>query len=67
MDEIAEKGLAAHWKYKEGHDKTTIDKFVNWVREVLENPRPEAATEFVEDFQLNLYTDEIYVFTPKGN
>ncbi|TVQ13798.1 MAG: bifunctional (p)ppGpp synthetase/guanosine-3',5'-bis(diphosphate) 3'-pyrophosphohydrolase [Balneolaceae bacterium] len=66
MDEIAEKGLAAHWKYKEGHDKTTIDKFVNWVREVLENPRPEAATEFVEDFQLNLYTDEIYVFTPKG-
>ena len=66
MDEIAEKGLAAHWKYKEGHDQTTIDKFVNWVREVLENPRPEAATEFVEDFQLNLYTDEIYVFTPKG-
>ncbi|MFU8860543.1 MAG: RelA/SpoT family protein [Cyclonatronaceae bacterium] len=66
MDEIAEKGLAAHWKYKEGHDKTTIDKFVNWVREVLDNPRPEAATEFVEDFQLNLYTDEIYVFTPKG-
>ena len=66
MDEIAEKGLAAHWKYKEGHDRTTIDKFVNWVREVLDNPRPEAATEFVEDFQLNLYTDEIYVFTPKG-
>jgi GTP pyrophosphokinase/guanosine-3',5'-bis(diphosphate) 3'-pyrophosphohydrolase len=66
MDEIAEKGLAAHWKYKEGKDKNTIDRFVHWVRDILENPRPEAATEFVKDFQLNLYTDEIYVFTPNG-
>ncbi len=67
MDEIAERGLAAHWKYKEGTDKNQgLDRFVRWVREVLENPRPEAATEFVEDFQLNLYTDEIYIFTPKG-
>lgn len=66
MDEIAEKGLAAHWKYKEGGDKNTIDRFVHWVRDILENPRPDAATEFVKDFQLNLYTDEIYVFTPSG-
>ncbi|MEX2640497.1 MAG: bifunctional (p)ppGpp synthetase/guanosine-3',5'-bis(diphosphate) 3'-pyrophosphohydrolase [Balneolales bacterium] len=67
MDEIAEKGLAAHWQYKEGSDKDhDIERFVQWVREVLENPRPEAAMEFVEDFQLNLYTDEIYVFTPDG-
>ncbi len=67
MDEIAEMGLAAHWKYKEGNSGSrTIDRFVHWVREVLENPRPEAITEFVQDFQLNLYTDEIYVFTPKG-
>ncbi|MEX0686512.1 MAG: bifunctional (p)ppGpp synthetase/guanosine-3',5'-bis(diphosphate) 3'-pyrophosphohydrolase [Balneolales bacterium] len=68
MDEIAEKGLAAHWKYKEGSSEKDrdIERFVHWVREVLENPRPEAATEFVEDFQLNLYTDEIYVFTPNG-
>jgi len=67
MDEIAEMGLAAHWKYKEGNTgNQTIDRFVHWVREVLENPRPEAITEFVQDFQLNLYTDEIYVFTPKG-
>jgi guanosine-3',5'-bis(diphosphate) 3'-pyrophosphohydrolase len=66
MDEIAEKGLAAHWKYKEGTESAVLDKFVSWVREVLDNPRPEAATEFVEDFQLNLYTDEIYVFTPRG-
>jgi GTP pyrophosphokinase/guanosine-3',5'-bis(diphosphate) 3'-pyrophosphohydrolase len=70
MDEIAEKGLAAHWKYKEGSGNSNkdegLDRFVNWIREVMENPRPEAATEFVEDFQLNLYTEEIYVFTPKG-
>lgn len=67
MDEIAERGFAAHWRYKEGAEKTeSINQFVDWVREVLDNPRPEAATEFVEDFQLNLYTDEIYVFSPKG-
>jgi GTP pyrophosphokinase/guanosine-3',5'-bis(diphosphate) 3'-pyrophosphohydrolase len=67
MDEIAEMGLAAHWKYKEGSSGSqTIDRFVHWVRDVLDNPRPEAITEFVQDFQLNLYTDEIYVFTPKG-
>lgn len=68
MDEIAEKGLAAHWKYKEGGDQgsQSIDKFVHWVRDILDNPRPEAAVDFVKDFQLNLYSDEIYVFTPKG-
>ena len=68
MDEIAEKGLAAHWKYKENSSEKdrNIERFVHWVREVLDNPRPDAATEFVEDFQLNLYTDEIYVFTPDG-
>lgn len=67
MDDIAERGLAAHWKYKEGKEGSeTLDKFVTWVRDVLENPRPDAATEFVKDFQLNLYQDEIYVFTPDG-
>ncbi len=67
MDEIAEKGVAAHWKYKEGSaGSETLEKFIHWVREILDNPRPEAATEFVKDFQLNLYQDEIYVFTPDG-
>lgn len=68
MDDIAEKGLAAHWKYKEGAQQgsDTLDKFVSWVRDVLDNPRPDAATDFVKDFQLNLYKDEIYVFTPNG-
>ncbi len=68
MDNIAEQGLAAHWKYKEGESggSSELDKFVHWVRDVLDNPRPDAATEFVKDFQLNLYQDEIYVFTPDG-
>lgn len=66
MDDVAEKGVAAHWKYKEGGGSETLDKFVHWVRDILDNPRPEAATEFVKDFQLNLYQDEIYVFTPDG-
>lgn len=66
MDEIAEKGLAAHWKYKEGSSNQTLDRFVNWVRDVLDNPRPDEATDFVKDFQLNLYQNEIHVFTPNG-
>ncbi len=67
MDDIAEKGVAAHWKYKAGKGSSeTLDKFVTWVRDVLDNPRPEAATDFVKDFQLNLYQDEIYAFTPQG-
>jgi GTP diphosphokinase / guanosine-3',5'-bis(diphosphate) 3'-diphosphatase len=67
MDEIAEKGLAAHWKYKEGKGgKNPLDKISSWVRDALENPRPDAASEFVQDFTLNLFADEIYVFSPKG-
>lgn len=67
MDDIAEKGVAAHWKYKEGKGGSeTLDRFIHWVRDILDNPRPDAATEFVKDFQLNLYQDEIYAFTPDG-
>ena len=68
MDNIAEKGLAAHWKYKEGEKagSESLDRFVSWVRDVLDNPRPDSTMDFVKDFQLNLYQDEIYVFTPKG-
>lgn len=68
MDDIAEKGLAAHWKYKEGAQQGSenLDKIVTWVRDILDNPRPDAATDFVKDFQLNLYQEELYVFTPKG-
>ena len=69
MHEVAERGLAAHWKYKEGlsEQNQQIDKWLSWVRDLLENPRPEQATEFVQEFRLNLYDEEIYVFTPKGD
>ncbi|MFW5955252.1 MAG: RelA/SpoT family protein, partial [Rhodothermales bacterium] len=68
MHEIAERGVAAHWKYKEGvtGDDRKMDQFLSWVRDLLDNPRPEAATEFVKEFRLNLYDEEIYVFTPRG-
>lgn len=67
MDEIAEKGLAAHWKYKAGSDGSAKDdRYTGWIREIFDNPRPEAASEFVQDFTLNLFSDEIYVFTPRG-
>ncbi len=69
MHEIAERGVAAHWKYKEGVEKTDerMDQFLNWVHNLMENPDADQATEFVQEFSLDLYTDEIYVFTPKGD
>lgn len=66
MDEIAEKGLAAHYKYKE--DKSEDSKFDRWIaeiRELMENP-DLSAMDFVNEFKMNLFSDEIYVFTPKG-
>jgi RelA/SpoT family (p)ppGpp synthetase len=69
MHEIAEYGVAAHWKYKEGVSKSDerMQEVVAWVRELLENPHPDRATEFVKEFRLNLYDEEIYVFTPDGD
>ena len=69
MHEIAERGVAAHWKYKEGVDRADqqMEQLLTWMRELLDNPDPEQATEFVKDFRLNLYDEEIYVFTPKGD
>lgn len=67
MDEIAEKGYAAHWKYKE--DTNGVNKLDAWlaqIREMLEN-NDGSALEFVNDFKLNLFGEEIYVFTPKGD
>ncbi len=68
MHQIAERGFAAHWRYKEQVTQSDgkLDDFLTWVRDLLENPRPEAATEFVKEFRLNLYHEEIYVFTPRG-
>ncbi len=69
MHEIAEKGVAAHWRYKE--NLTALDEelenWISWVREIFEHTDEEpAAKQLMESFKLNLYQDEIYVFTPKG-
>ena len=66
MDEIAEKGLAAHYKYKElKSDESKFDRWISEVRALLENPDTNAL-DFVDEFKLNLFNDEIYIFTPKG-
>lgn len=69
MHAIAERGVAAHWKYKEAvSDRDRgMEQFLDWVRDILENPSPEQATEFVKEFRLNLYDEEIYIFTPQGD
>lgn len=67
MDEVAEKGYAAHWKYKEDSSGTNkLDAWIAKVREMLEN-NEGSALEFVDDFKLNLFGEEIYLFTPKGD
>lgn len=66
MDEIAEKGYAAHYKYKQGvTEENSLDIWLNQLKETLEDQNANAV-DFVEDFKLNLYSKEIYVFTPKG-
>jgi GTP pyrophosphokinase len=65
MDEIAEKGYAAHWKYKESNQETALDEWISRIREMLENPDSNAL-DFIDDFKLNLFSDEIFVFTPSG-
>lgn len=65
MDELAEKGYAAHWKYKDSANETQLDDWIRKIREILENPQ-ENALEFLDDFKLNLFAEEIFAFTPKG-
>ncbi|WP_321978000.1 RelA/SpoT family protein [Prevotella sp.] len=70
MDEVAEQGFAAHWKYKEG-DKENVDddsELNNWlstIKEILDDPQPDAM-DFLDTIKLNLFASEIFVFTPKG-
>lgn len=66
MDEVAEKGLAAHWKYKGGSASAEMENWLANVREILENPDLNIV-DFIDDFSTNIYTDEIFVFTPKGD
>ena len=70
MDEVAEQGFAAHWKYKEGSDDIQEDdgELNNWLRtikEILDDPQPDAM-DFLDAIKLNLFASEIFVFTPKG-
>jgi len=65
MDELAEKGVAAHWKYKEGGREKAMDAWLVSMREMLETSPPETADD-AEELKQNLYTDEVFVFTPKG-
>lgn len=66
MDEIAEKGFAAHWKYKGGSSDTIIENWLNELREILESNQ-ENAIELLDDMQIDLSDKEVHVFTPKGD
>ena len=71
MDEIAEKGYAAHWKYKQNKHQNSkiqenLDDWINRIRDTLEYDK-ETAIEFVDDFKLNLFSEEIFVFSPTGD
>ncbi len=66
MHEIAERGLAAHWKYKTGErGENELDKWLRTIKEILENPEPNAI-DFLDTFKLNLFAHEVFVFTPTG-
>jgi GTP pyrophosphokinase len=69
MDEIAEQGLAAHWKYKEGEeiseDDNELDEWLHTIKEILDDPQPDAM-DFLDAIKLNLFASEIFIFTPKG-
>jgi len=65
MNEIAEKGFAAHWKYKESSSDNGLDQWIQKVRDMLSNPEANAL-DFLDDFKMNLFSDEIFIFTPKG-
>jgi GTP pyrophosphokinase len=66
MNEIAEKGFAAHWKYKESNSDSGLDQWIQKVRDILSSPESNAL-DFVSDFKMNLFSDEIFIFTPKGS
>ena len=68
MNDVAEQGFAAHWKYKEGggsEDEGELDKWLQTIKEILNDPQPDAM-DFLDTIKLNLFASEIFVFTPKG-
>jgi GTP diphosphokinase / guanosine-3',5'-bis(diphosphate) 3'-diphosphatase len=68
MDEMAEKGYAAHWKYKDNPEspESKLDKWLQQIRDVLES-QEDSAIEFIDNFKMSLFSEEIYVFTPNGD
>jgi (p)ppGpp synthetase, RelA/SpoT family len=68
MDEIDEKGFAAHWRYKENNieEDSELDKWLHTITEILENPNPNSL-DFLDTIKMNLFSSEIFVFTPKGD
>ncbi len=67
MNEIAERGYAAHWKYKDGTgQENSLDKWLNRIQELLKSSESDAL-DFLDDFKMNLFADEIFIFTPKGD
>lgn len=70
MNDIAEQGVAAHWKYKESgyveEDEVDLNKWLHTIKEILDDPQPDAM-DFLDAIKLNLYSSEIFVFTPKGD
>ena len=68
MNDVAEQGFAAHWKYKEGggsEDEVELEKWLKTIKEILDDPQPDAI-DFLDTIKLNLFASEIFVFTPKG-
>ena len=68
MNDVAEQGFAAHWKYKEGggsEDEGEVEKWLKTIKEILDDPQPDAI-DFLDTIKLNLFASEIFVFTPKG-
>jgi GTP diphosphokinase / guanosine-3',5'-bis(diphosphate) 3'-diphosphatase len=66
MDDMAERGVAAHWKYKGGKENKELDQWLTNIRDILENPDVNVV-DFIDEFRKNVYSEEIYVFTPKGD
>lgn len=69
MNDVAEQGFAAHWKYKEGggsEDEGELEKWLKTIKEILDDPQPDAI-DFLDTIKLNLFASEIFVFTPKGD
>ena len=65
MDDIAEQGLAAHWKYKEDSEDKELNEWLHTIKEILDDPQPDAM-DFLDAIKLNLFASEVFIFTPKG-